>query len=119
MLCPRARRREREAIRQAELDRQYVERFAGRVRELFPQCPPGQEEAIAEHACLKYSGRIGRSAAARRLDENAVQLAVIAHIRHGKTEYDRLLAKGYGRRDARAEVEDAVQRVLTQWAAPE
>jgi hypothetical protein len=49
----RARRREREAERRAELDRQYVEQFAGRVRELFPGCPAGREVAIAEHACLK------------------------------------------------------------------
>ena len=32
----RGRRREREATRRAELDRQYVEQFALRVRELFP-----------------------------------------------------------------------------------
>jgi hypothetical protein len=47
----RARRRERAAARRAELDRQYVERFAARVRELYPRCPPGREETIAEHAC--------------------------------------------------------------------
>jgi hypothetical protein len=56
-----ARRRKREAERRAELDHQYVGQFAKRVRELFPSCPPGREIAIAEHACLKYSGRIGRT----------------------------------------------------------
>jgi len=48
----RARRREREEVRRAALDHQYVKRFAIRVRELFPRCPPGREVAIAEHACL-------------------------------------------------------------------
>jgi hypothetical protein len=57
----RARRQEREAERRAELDREYVERFARRVRELFPGCPVGREMPIAEHACCKYSGRVGRS----------------------------------------------------------
>jgi hypothetical protein len=115
----RARRRERETARRAELDREYVERFAMRVRELFPRCPSGREVAIAEHACLKYSGRIGRSAAAKNLDENTVRLAVIAHIRHAQTQYDALLARGYERWDARAQVEKAVGRVLTKWEVPE
>jgi hypothetical protein len=113
----RARRQEREAVRRAELDRQYVEDFAGRVRELFPGCPPGREVAIAEHACLKYSGRVGRSAAAKSLDESAIRLAVIAHIRHVETNYDTLLASGSDRREARAAVEAAVSRVLARWAA--
>jgi hypothetical protein len=115
----RARRRERGAARRAELDSQYVERFATRVRELFPRCPSGREMTIAEHACLKYSGRVGRSAAAKSFDENTVRLAVIAHIRHAETPYDALLARGYDRWDARSRVEDGVVRVLTKWEAPE
>jgi hypothetical protein len=49
------------------------------------------------------------------LDEEAVRLAVIAHIRHAETKYDELLSKGYDRREARAEVEEAVFRVLEEW----
>lgn len=111
----RERRREREAAKRAELDRQYVEQFAGRVREMFPRCLSGRGIAIAEHACLKYSGRVGRSAAAKRFDEEAVRLAVVAHIRHTETEYDTLLASGYDRWDARAQVEEDVDRVMSQW----
>jgi hypothetical protein len=111
----RARRREREAARRAELDRQYVKNFAARVRELYPECPPGREIDIAEHACLKYSGRVGRSAAAKSLDANTIRLAVIAHVRHAETNYDALLAQGHDRWDARAQVEGDVARVLTQW----
>src|SRR5438067_9197792 len=58
----RARRREREAERRAELDETFVDRFAARIREGFPRLVAGREQTIAEHACLKYSGRIGRSA---------------------------------------------------------
>lgn len=115
----RARRRQREAERREESDHQYVERFATRIRELFPRCPPELEKTIAEHACLKYSGRVGRSAEAKSLDVDAVQLAVIAHIRHNETEYDSLLASGYDRYEARMEVADAVASVLTQWESPE
>jgi hypothetical protein len=111
----RARRREREAERRVELDREYVAQFAARVRELFPGCPPGREVAIAEHACLKYSGRVGRSAAAKSFDEEAIRLAVIAHVRHRETQYDALLAAGNERWDARAQVEGAVARVLDHW----
>jgi hypothetical protein len=111
----RARRREREAERRAELDRAYVERFAERVRQLFPGCPAGREMVIAEHACQKYSGRVGRSAAAKDLDESAVRLAVIAHIRHTQTDYDDLLAQGFDRWDARAQVEEDVAQVMTKW----
>jgi hypothetical protein len=111
----RARRRERETVRRAELDHHYVERFAHRVRELFPGLPAGKETAIAEHACLKYSGRIGRSAAGKSLDEEAVRRAVVAHIRHTQTRYDELFARGDERWAARDQVEEEVSRVLAEW----
>jgi hypothetical protein len=111
----RARRREREAEKYAEMDKQYISQFAIRVRELFPRCPSGREMAIAQHACLKYSGRVGRSAAAKRLDEESVRLAVVAHIRHTETDYDTLLAAGYDRQDARSEVRKVVDRIAGEW----
>jgi len=111
----RERRRERAAQRRAELDQEYVQRFAERVRRLYPNCPPGAETSIAEHACLKYSGRVGRSATAKALDQKAIELAVIAHIRHVETPYDRLLAAGHGRHDARAEVKEQLWCVLAAW----
>jgi len=111
----RLRRREREAERRVEFDRRYIERFAKRVRELFPSCPLGREVAIAEHACLKYSGRIGRTATAKSLEDNAIRLAVIAHIRHAETSYDRLLAAGHDRWEARSRVEGKVGEILGRW----
>jgi hypothetical protein len=111
----RSRRRQRQAERRAELDQQYVAQFATRVREQFPGCPPGRENEIAEHACQKYSGRVGRSAAAKTLDEQAVRLAVMAHVRHAETEYDTLLARGFERWEARDQLAGAVARVLTRW----
>lgn len=114
----RERRREREARRRAEQDQQYIEQFEHNVRELFPGCPEGREKTIAQHACQKYSGRVGRSAAAKRLDEEAVTLAVQAHIRHAETEYDHLLAQGYPRREARALVSQTVEDILAGWKHP-
>ncbi len=114
----RARRREREAERREEQDQQYIERFAERIRELYPGCPAGRERVIAEHACVKFSNRVGRTATAKKLDAEAVELAVIAHIRHAETRYDALLAKGYERWEARSQVKEAVNRVLGEWKTP-
>ena len=111
----RARRREREADRRAELDQEYIRRFAARVRELFPSCPAGREQEIAEHACQKYSGRVGRSASAKALDENAILLAIIAHVRHTETNYDEFLAQGWDRGLARDKVADEVNEILNRW----
>jgi hypothetical protein len=66
------------------------------------------------NACLKYSGRIGRTASAKSLEENAVRLAVIAHIRHTETSYDKLLAKGFERHEARIQVEKKVDETLVR-----
>ncbi len=38
------------------------------------------------------------------MDEVAIRLAVIAHIRNAETEYDTLLARGCERREAPAQV---------------
>lgn len=111
----RGQRRIREADRRAALDLAYVERFARVVQQLYPKCPPETARSIAEHACTKYTGRVGRSAAAKALDEQAVRLAVVAHVRHVETPYDRLLMNGWDRVEARHEVEDAVQAVLAEW----
>jgi hypothetical protein len=111
----RARRREREAERRTELDQEYMTRFGQRVRQLLPHCPTGREQIIAEHACQKYSGRVGRSAGAKRLDETFVLLAVVAHIRHTETNYDQLLAQGMDRSMAREQVHDEIERILKRW----
>jgi hypothetical protein len=111
----RDRHHEREALRRGELDLQYVQAFAEWVRALFPRCPNGREQVIADHACRKYSGRVGRSASAKRLDDEAVRMAVVAHVRHAETDYDNLLTQGLDRVDARREVRERVERVLHAW----
>lgn len=111
----RARRRAEAAVVRAAEDRQYVAAFAEAVRRHFPGCPGDDERTIAAHACEKYSGRVGRSAAAKELDETAVRLAVVAHVRHVHTDYDHLLATGVPRRTARERIAGTIDRVLTRW----
>jgi hypothetical protein len=111
----RAKRRAEAAVVRAAEDRQYVAAFAEAVRRHFPGCPPDDERTIAAHACEKYSGRVGRSASAKELDETAVRLAVVAHVRHVHTDYDRLLDSGVARRDARDRIRGTVDRVMAKW----
>jgi hypothetical protein len=111
----REARRAREALRRAELDKEYITEFAAKVRELFPRCPKDREQVIARHACQKYSGRVGRSSAAKELSEDAIRLAVAAHVRHSETDYDELLMQGWDRVDARLKVHPKVSAVLESW----
>ena len=106
---------ERAAERRQAHDDEYLAMFAQRVGDLFPGCPIEEQRAIAEHACQKYSGRIGRSAAAKELQASAVDLAVRAHVRHVHTPYDELLARGVAREEARARVAAPVAKCLETW----
>lgn len=112
----RARMRERQAERLSVADARYRTEFAQRIRDLYPACPRAESVAIAEHACAKYSGRIGRTADAKRFEAEALGLAVRAHVRHAHTRYDSLLISGWDRHEARTEVTEAVERVLRRWS---
>lgn len=112
----RERRKEREAIKRNELDQEYIKDYAAEIRKLYPKCPKGRENKIAEHACMKYSGRVGRSAAAKTFSPQAIRLSVLAHIRHLETDYDELLMRGYDRYEAREIVEEKVHEILGIWA---
>jgi len=113
-----ARRQAARAPRQARAEREehaYFTRFLGQILELFPDCPREEAEAIARRACEKHSGRVGRSRAAKVLDERAVSLAVRAHVRHHHTRYDDLLAEGLEPFEARPLVADAIVDQLARW----
>jgi len=109
---PRSLRR---AEREAEIDGKYVTEFAKAIRQQYPSCPSGLDSEIAEHACRKYSGRIGRTGDAKTLQPSAIELAVRAHVRHRETEYDVLLAQGCERHEARSRVSGTVAEVMDQW----
>jgi hypothetical protein len=114
----RRRRRERDRERRASQDVAFEARLAEAVARLFPGCPAGRAEAIARHAAVRGSGRVGRSAAGRALDEQAVTLAVVASVRHEDTGYDELLMAGVPREEARARVRPDIDRMLAAWQDP-
>jgi hypothetical protein len=111
----RLRRRERDRERRAAEDVELQAGLTKEIRRLFPGCPAERAEAIAQHTSLRGSGRVGRSAAGRSLDDRAVTLAVAASVRHEDTDYDLLLMSGISRDDARDRTRPAVDRVLGAW----
>jgi hypothetical protein len=111
----RARRRTREQSRRADQDVRFRGEFAAAIREQFPGCPVDRAEAIALHAAARGSGRVGRSAAGRALDRDAVLFAVVASVRHVDTDYDDLLMAGVDRESARAQVNKRVEDVVDAW----
>jgi hypothetical protein len=111
----RARRQAKAAERRELEDREFVTAFARAIREQYPACPTAEGTEIAEHACRKYSGRVGRTAAAKELSPEAIRLAVIAHIRHAHTDYDELLARYADRNSARQEIRAEVSVILDRW----
>ena len=114
----RAFGRERDRERRAEQDQNLLADMAREISRLFPGCPPAEARTIAAHTARRGSGRVGRTAAGRSLEEEALTLAVIAHIRHRHTGYDQLLMRGCYRDEARASIRDEVDRVLESWRNP-
>ena len=114
----RSRRAERTRERSATEDVAFQEAFADEIVQLFPSCPRERAETIARHAGTRGSGRVGRSAAGRALDAEAVTLAVVASVRHTETDYDESLMNGVFRDVARAKVRDDVDSTLDAWRRP-
>src|ERR1700733_12404791 len=115
----RMRRRERDATRRVDEDVEFQRRFAAEITRLSPSCPTARAEAIARHAGLRGSGRVGRSSDGRALDERAIALAVVESIRHQDNDYDELLMSGTARQDARTRIKPAIDQVLAAWSAPD
>jgi hypothetical protein len=102
-------------VRQAE-DREFETALAQAILQRYPRCPRDEARQIAEHTGRRSSGRVGRSAAGRALETSAIDLAVIAHIRHQHTNYDKLLMAGADRLDARAQAREKIDGVLARWS---
>jgi hypothetical protein len=97
----RATARVRAAALRREQDRELIARMTRQMLILFPGCPPDEASEIARHTAARGSGRIGRTAAGRNLEEQALTVAVSAAVRHQHTKYDALLAAGLDRALAR------------------
>lgn len=114
----RARRRERDAARRAAEDVRFTAVLTAEILRLFPSCPPERARDVAAHASVRGSGRVGRTAAGRALDEGAVTAAVRASVRHLDTPYDALLMRGVPRHEARRRLTHVIEATLERWRAP-
>ncbi|HEX7422786.1 MAG TPA: DUF2293 domain-containing protein [Terriglobales bacterium] len=114
----RSAQRKRAEIHRDKQDQVLAMRMAESIHQMFPGCPPEEARAIAAHTSVRNSGRVGRTAAGRALDEEALTAAVIASVRHRHTKYDRLFMRGYDRKNARDAVRDEIDRILDKWRFP-
>ncbi|KAA1245334.1 DUF2293 domain-containing protein [Aquimarina sp. RZ0] len=103
------------AVVRAHKDREYTFNFAMAIRNRYPGCPKDREFEIAMHACEKYSGRVGRTADAKKFDSKMIDLAVEAHIRHEETNYDDQFGKGKGKKQIRAAIKPDISSIMKQW----
>lgn len=79
--------------------------------------PTGEELRIARFACRRSTERVGALVGADGYLDHAVELAVIAHIRHRFTRYESLLDDGVDRDEARERVKPEVLRLLARWGS--
>lgn len=82
------------------------------IRDLFPNIPDNDLNQIIKTAFQKGQGKVGTANELSLI--RRAQLAVVAHIRHIYTHYDRLLRQTHYR-DARNLVEKPTLRKLVQW----
>jgi hypothetical protein len=112
----REARRLRDAERRATEDEALTAAMEAKLAELFPGCPAEEARRIARHTSVRSSGRVGRSAAGRNLEEEALRLAAAAYIRHRHTDYDELLMGGWERGEARQSVRRKIEETLDRWS---
>ncbi len=114
----RDRRRERDRLRREVADESFQRELAEQIGRMFPGCPPLRAAAISRHTGTRGSGRVGRSAAGRSFDPDAVTRAVVASVRHEDTAYDEMLMAGVPRDEARERIRADIDRVLEGWQRP-
>jgi len=100
----RARRKARDAERRAGQDEALARSMANGIRRLFPRFPPEEAEAIAQHATLRRSGRVGRSAAANEMKSDPWSSRSLPPSVMGTRDMTICLMSGNERSEARAGV---------------
>lgn len=119
---------EKERIYRQERQKLSAFDIATMIRRLYPRMPEDEEYVIAEWTTTVGSGRVGRS---RQLsDEEIVDLAVSAHVRHNYTDFTEMFQYHKTRfRKHRIRNEDPAAHafedirnksddILTSWSSP-
>ncbi|KAI0805183.1 hypothetical protein GGR55DRAFT_657406 [Xylaria sp. FL0064] len=101
----------RELVRKND---ETIEKSLGKaIRKQFPRLPHEELRMIMRRATAKGQGRVGRTQTITMKEK--AHLAVQAHIRHTKTNYDDLLKSGTERESARSMISQRVLDVLKEW----
>ena len=111
----RAKARVAGAVKRKNDDAVLVVELIASIGELFPGCPAAEVKEIAVYMAARGSGRAGRTAAGKAMDEGALTAAVTAAVRHNHTKYEDMLARGVERSTAREQVYEKVQAMLAGW----
>lgn len=104
-----------------ELQEEINKQADGAIRDLFPRIPNTDRQRIIEHAFQKGIKFHGEPTVGLQADlplARRVQLAVLAHIRHTHTRYDKLLRETSWI-NARKAVEPVCLDVLVKWRGDE
>ena len=96
-------------------DATTLRQAATELEKQFPEMPEEDHEKILKHGFRKHSGRVGRTGLIPL--PKRVLFAVIAHIRHRHTEYDKLLNKNVDRDTARRAIAQQTQDMLREWGS--
>lgn len=82
--------------------------IAAALRAIIPGLPPRDRDEIVENALASRGLR-------QASPQAAAWLSAVAYIRHAFTDYDDLLADGYGEEAARHFCLDQINQVLADW----
>ncbi|KAJ3567210.1 hypothetical protein NPX13_g6849 [Xylaria arbuscula] len=94
-------------------DKSIEERFRGSILDTYPCIPPEDLSTISRHATANGAGRVGRTGKLETTTKAI--LAVRAHIRHTKTDYEALLKSGTSRESARDKTAQKITDVEHEW----
>jgi hypothetical protein len=110
---PRSKRMKDEIAAQERKDQVTINTEArDTIKDLFPNIPDNDLNQIIKTAFQKGQGKVGTANELSLI--RRAQLAVVAHIRHVYTDYDKLLRQTQYR-DARNLVEKPSLRKLVEW----
>ncbi|KAK4560497.1 hypothetical protein LTR86_005694 [Recurvomyces mirabilis] len=83
------------------------------LKDLFPRIPGESLETILNKAIDKpFAYNLSES---KLWNSRRLTSIVVAHVRHARSDYDKLLAEGVERFEARDQTKDAVWKVLREW----
>ncbi|KAH8879914.1 hypothetical protein GQ53DRAFT_755546 [Thozetella sp. PMI_491] len=91
--------------------------FQAATNRLYPRMPPEDVAQMISHSLCRFTRRIGRTTLIGL--DSRVKFAVVAHIRHNHTDYDKLLKSKVQWPEARKQIKPVAEKILKAWAKEE